>query len=72
MQGADEQAGIHGKALHLPANLFAVAFGSFLMALVSAWFAAEGPIVYLIYALSLYALAAAPGLVLMRRARRPA
>jgi hypothetical protein len=42
------------------------------MALVSAWFVAEGAIVYLIYAISLYALAAAPGFVLMRRARRAA
>jgi tellurite resistance protein len=35
MQGADEQAGIHGKALHLPANLFAVAFG--VAGLAQAW-----------------------------------
>jgi hypothetical protein len=52
--------------------LFGVAFGAFLMALVSGWFVAEGAIVYLIYAISLYALAAAPGFVLMRRARRAA
>ena len=59
-------------ALTRSAWLFGVAFGSFLMALVSAWFVAEGAIVYLIYAISLYALAAAPGFVLMRRARRAA
>jgi tellurite resistance protein len=38
MQGADEQADIHGKAFHLPANLFAVAFG--VAGLAQAWSAA--------------------------------
>ena len=35
MQGADEQAGSQGKALHLTANLFAVPFG--LVGLAQAW-----------------------------------
>jgi hypothetical protein len=52
--------------------LFAVAFGSFAFALVTAWFASQGLIVFLIYALGLYALVAAPGFVLMRQARRAA
>jgi tellurite resistance protein len=38
MQGADERAEIQGKALHLTANLFAVAFG--LAGLAQAWSAA--------------------------------
>jgi hypothetical protein len=46
--------------------LFAVSAGAFVMALVTAWFAKDGVAVYLVYALSLYALAAAPGFVLMR------
>jgi hypothetical protein len=50
--------------------LYAVAAGAFLMALVAAWFAVEGAILYLIYALSLYLLVAAPGFVLMRQARQ--
>jgi hypothetical protein len=50
--------------------LYAVAFGSFAMALVTAWAAAEGNLIYLIYALSLYALTAAPGIVLVRQSRR--
>ncbi len=49
--------------------LFAVSAGAFALALVIAWFASEGLILYLIYALSLYALVAAPGFVLMRQAR---
>ena len=49
--------------------LYAVAFGAFGMALVVAWFAVDGAILYLIYALSLYALVSAPGFVLMRQAR---
>jgi hypothetical protein len=49
--------------------LFAVAAGSFAFALVTAWFASEGAIVFLIYALGLYTLVAAPGLALMRQAR---
>jgi hypothetical protein len=52
--------------------LFAVAFGSFAFALVTAWFASQGLIVFLIYALGLYVLVAAPGFVLMRQARRAA
>jgi hypothetical protein len=49
--------------------LSAVAAGSFLFALVTAWFASDGLIVFLIYGLGLYALVAAPGYVLMRKAR---
>jgi hypothetical protein len=49
--------------------LYAVAFGAFGMALVVAWFAVDGAILYLIYALSLYALVSAPGLALVRQAR---
>lgn len=50
--------------------LYAVAASSFLMALVAAWFAVDGAVLYLIYALSLYLLVAAPGFVLMRQARK--
>jgi hypothetical protein len=52
--------------------LYAVAFGAFGMAVVVAWFASEGVMLYLVYALSLYGLAAAPGVVLIRQARRAA
>ena len=52
--------------------LFAVSVGAFVMALVTAWFAVDGVAIYLVYALSLYFLAAAPGFVLMRRARQSA
>jgi hypothetical protein len=52
--------------------LFVVAAGAFALALVTAWFASEGLILYLIYAFSLYALVAAPGYVLMRQARQAA
>ncbi|MGZ6015942.1 MAG: hypothetical protein ACXWKM_09375, partial [Phenylobacterium sp.] len=52
--------------------LFGVAFGAFGFALVTAWFASQGVAVYLVYALGLYALVAAPGWVLMRQARRAA
>ena len=52
--------------------LYLVAFGSFLAALVVAWFAAEGAAIFLVYAISLYALTAVPGLVLMRQARQVA
>lgn len=45
-----------------------VAFGSFAMALVNAWFAA-GDAIWLIYGLSLLALLALPGAVMMRQAR---
>lgn len=48
--------------------LFAVSAGAFVMALVTAWFAKDGVAIYLVYSLSLYALAAAPGFVLMRQA----
>jgi hypothetical protein len=50
--------------------LFAVAAGSFAFALVTAWFASQGAIVFLVYALGLYALVAAPGYVLTRQARK--
>ena len=49
--------------------LHAVAFGSFAMAVVNAWYA-DGPLMWLIYGLSLLALLAAPGAVLMRQARQ--
>ena len=52
--------------------LYAVALGSFAMALVIGWFAAAGATVLLIYAASLFGLLALPGLVLMLRARRTA
>ena len=52
--------------------LYAVACGSFVMALVIGWFAAAGATVLLIYAASLFGLLALPGLVLMLRARRAA
>lgn len=52
--------------------LYAVAIGSFVMAVVSAWFATEGATLYLVYGLSLLALDALPGFVLMRQARRAA
>jgi hypothetical protein len=50
--------------------LFGVAFGAFAFALVTAWFASLGVVVFLVYALGLYTLVAAPGWVLMRQARR--
>lgn len=49
--------------------LFGVAFGAFAFALVTAWFASQGVAIYLVYALGLYALVAAPGWALMRQAR---
>ena len=52
--------------------LYAVASGSFAMALVTAWFAGDGVTLYLVYALSLYAFVAAPGFVLMRHAKAAA
>jgi hypothetical protein len=52
--------------------LFAVAAGSFAFALVTAWFASEGATIFLVYALGLYALVAAPGFVMMLQARRAA
>lgn len=47
--------------------LYAVAFASFGMALVVAWFASQGAALYLVYALSLYILAAVPGGILARQ-----
>ena len=47
-----------------------VAFGSWAMALVNAWSITEGPIGYLVYALTLYLLVAVPGAVMMRQARK--
>lgn len=58
--------------LRRAAWLHAVAFGSFAMALVNGWYAADGAVVYLIYGVSLLALLAVPGLVLMRQARAAA
>ena len=52
--------------------LYAVAAGSFAMALVTAWFAADGVMLYLVYGLSLYVLAAAPGFVLTLQLRKAA
>ena len=49
--------------------LYAVAFGSFGMAVLAAWFAANGLMLYLVYGLSLYGLGALPGLVLTLQAR---
>jgi hypothetical protein len=51
--------------------LYGVAFGSFALALVNAWFA-NGDAVWLIYGVGLLVLMAAPGAVLMRQARRAA
>lgn len=50
----------------------AVAFASFAMALVNAWYVTEGATGYLIYGLTLYFLAALPGFVMLRQARRAA
>ncbi|HEY0436153.1 MAG TPA: hypothetical protein VGC92_05905 [Phenylobacterium sp.] len=53
--------------------LAVLAAGSFIMGLVTAWFAAEGSATqFLVYGLSILALAGAPGFVLMRRASRAA
>jgi hypothetical protein len=49
-----------------------VAAGSFLMAVVNAWFAADPASLYLIYAASLFGLLALPGYLLTRRAKRAA
>lgn len=49
--------------------LHLVAWGSFAMALVNAWYA-DGPAVWLVYGLSLLGLLAVPGAVLMRQARK--
>ena len=67
---------IYGSAWFVAAGmtrarwLYAVAAGSFAFALVTAWFASEGVVVFLVYALGLYALVAAPGYVLTRLASR--
>lgn len=67
---------IYGSAWFLAAALtgarwlYAVAFAAFGMALVVAWFASEGATLYLVYALSLYALAALPGGILALQARK--
>jgi hypothetical protein len=52
--------------------LYAVAFGSFAAALVTAWCAGEGNLIFLVYAVSVYALVAAPGIVLVLQGRRHA
>jgi hypothetical protein len=49
-----------------------VGFGSALMALVCAWFIQQTGTLYLIYGVTLYALMAAPGLILARQARQAA
>ncbi len=51
--------------------LYGVTVGAYLMALVTAWFAMQ-TVDYLIYAVSLFALVAAPGFLLMRQARTAA
>ena len=69
---------IYGSAWFLAAALtktrwlYAVAFGSFAMALVVAWFASLGAALYLVYGLSLYGLAALPGGILARQAGKAA
>jgi hypothetical protein len=57
-------------ALTQPRWLCVAAFAAIGMALVTAWFAADGAVLYLVYALSLYVLTAAPRLVLARQARQ--
>jgi hypothetical protein len=47
-----------------------VGYGSALMALVCAWFIQETATLFLIYGVTLYALMAAPGLILARQARQ--
>ena len=65
---------IYGSAWFLAAALtgirwlYAVAFASFGMALVVAWFTSEGAALYLVYGLSLSLLAALPGGILARQA----
>jgi len=46
-----------------------IAFGSWGMAILSGWLAAEGRVLYLVYAASLYLLMAVPGFILMRKAQ---
>ena len=59
---------VAGAITHTP-WFQAIAFGSWGMAVLSGWLAAEGRVLYLVYAASLYLLMAAPGFILMRRAR---
>ena len=47
-----------------------VAFGAFATAAVNAWFMSDPAVMFLIYAASLLLLLTAPGLVLMRQARK--
>lgn len=69
---------LYGSVWLLAASLFRkpwiylTAVASFAAALVSAWFAAEGQTVWLIYGLSLFALLAGPGLYMMRQTRAAA
>ena len=49
--------------------LHAIGYGSAIMALVCAWFIQVPGTLFLIYGLSLFALMAAPGLILMRQSR---
>ena len=66
---------LYGAAWWLGATLlrqrwqYAIAFGAFAMALVTAWYA-DGPTVWLVYGLGLLGLLALPGAVLMAQARR--
>jgi hypothetical protein len=66
---------IYGGAWMLGAILskrrwvFGVAAGSFAMAFVNAWWALDYANLYLIFAVSLVGLLAAPGLIMMRQAR---
>lgn len=67
---------VYGSAWYVGAVLtrvrwvYAVAFGSFAMALVAAWFAAQPATLFLVFAASLLALLALPGFLLMRQTRR--
>ena len=69
---------IYGSAWFLAAALsrarwlYLVAFAAFGMALVVGWFASEGAALYLVYALSLYLLAAVPGGILAGQAAKAA
>lgn len=50
--------------------VFIVAAASFLMALVNAWWVVDYVNLYLVFAVSLLGLLTAPGLIMMRQARR--
>lgn len=69
---------IYGGAWFLAAQvtgqrwLNLVAFGSFVMAAVNAWFVADPATMFLIYAATLLGLLAGPGLVIMRQGRKAA